>query len=127
MATVSTDISRKTDIECRKGDTLWLLAVLETGSFNSGTYMNISSYTETAFVVKNSNDNSVLELYQSTGTDVGVKYYNTISNGGTGGSLIISASSDAMNIPEGTYTYTCKISRTGAKHTIMHGKFKVVD
>ena len=127
MATVSTDISKKIDIECRKGDTLWILAVLETGSVGSGTYMNISSYTQTAFVVKNSNDNSVLELYQGSGTDVGVKYYETISNGGVGGSLTISATSDAMNIPEGTYTYTCKISRTGAKHTVMHGKFKVVD
>lgn len=125
MAKVSTDISKKIDIECRKGDTLWILAVLETGSAGSGTYMNISSYTEAAFVVKNSNDNSVLELYQSSGTDVGVKYYDTISNGGVGGSLVISATSDAMNIPEGTYTYTCKISRTGAQHTVMHGKFKV--
>tara|TARA_R110002012_G_scaffold155033_1_gene315741 strand:- start:1327 stop:1710 length:384 start_codon:yes stop_codon:yes gene_type:complete len=127
MATVSTDISEKIDIECRKSDTFYLAAILEKGSLGSMVYMNLESFTEITLVVKNANDNSVLELYKTSGTNSGVKYYETITDTGSGGAIMISATSDAMNIPEGTYTYTCKISKTGFKNTVMHGKFKVVD
>mgnify|MGYP003129771554 FL=1 len=127
MAKLSTDISQKIDIECRKGDSFVLIAVLETGKVGSGIYMSLVSFTEITFIAKNSNGNSVVEYYKSSGTDTGVKYYDTISDTGSAGGILISAPSDSTNIPEGTYNYTCKISKTNAQHTVMHGKFKVVD
>jgi hypothetical protein len=126
MAKLSTDISQKIDIECRKSDSLYLLATLETGFHGSGNYFNVDSYTNVALIVKNSNDNSVLELYKSVGTDSGVKYYEKITTTTTG-NIIITATSTAMTIPEGSYTYTCKISDSTTQHTVMHGKFKIVD
>ncbi len=126
MAKLSTDISQKIDIECRKSDSLYLVATLETGSYGSGNYFNLSSYNNVALIVKNSNGNSVLELYKSAGTDSGVKYYEKISTT-TIGNITINATSTAMTIPEGSYTYTCKISNSITQHTVMHGKFKIVD
>ena len=127
MAKLSTDISQKIDIECRKGDSFFLVAVLETGKIGSGIYFNLGTFTEIKFIAKNSSGNSVVEFYQSSGTNTGVKYYDTITNTGSSGGILINAPSDATNIPEGTYNYTCKISKTDSQHTIMHGKFKVVD
>tara|TARA_X000001382_G_scaffold120194_1_gene101557 strand:- start:631 stop:1011 length:381 start_codon:yes stop_codon:yes gene_type:complete len=126
MAKLSTDISQKIDIECRKSDSLYLIATLETGSHGSGNYFNVNLYTGVTLIVKNSTGNSVLELYKSFGTNSGVKYYNTITTTTTG-NITITATSTAMTIPEGSYTYTCKISNSTTQHTVMHGKFKIVD
>ena len=105
---------------------LWLLATLETGSYGSGDYFNVNTYPNVALIVKNSNDNSVLELYKGSGTNSGVKYYETITTTTTG-TINITATSTAMTIPEGSYTYTCKISNSTQQYTVMHGKFKIVD
>jgi len=126
MAKISTDISQKIDIECRKSDTLYLRATLETGSYNSGDYFNTNSYSNVSFIVKNSNGNSVLELYKGSGVNSGVKYFGAITTSHQG-KIEFNASSAAMTIPEGTYTYTCKIASSTTQHTVMHGKFKVVN
>ena len=128
MAKLSTDISEKIDIECRKSDNLYLSVTLETGSAGSGEYFNLSVYTSVAFIAKNQNGNSVLELYKegTAAQNTGVKYYGVITTN-TAGTIQITANSNAMTIPEGTYSYTCKIGATGLQHTIMHGKFKIVD
>lgn len=126
MAKISTDISQKTDLECRKSDNLYLQLTLEEGSVGSGDYFDLSSFTECTLVAKNQNNNSVLELYKSSGTNAGVKYYQTITVG-SNGIILIQASSNAMTIPEGTYSYTLKVSSSTQQHTIMHGKLKIVD
>lgn len=126
MAKISTDISQKIDIECRKSDTLYLRATLETGSYGSGDYFDTNAYNSVSFIVKNSNGNSVLELYKGTGSDSGVKYYSAITTSHQG-KIEFNASSAAMTIPEGTYIYTCKIASSTTQHTVMHGKFKIVD
>ena len=126
MAKLSTDISQKIDLECRKSDNLYLQLTLEEGSAGSGEYFDLSPFSECAFIAKNQNNNSVLELYKSSGTDAGVKYYQTVSVG-SNGLISITANSNAMTIPEGTYSYTLKVSSGTQQHTIMHGKFKIVD
>lgn len=141
MATkISSDISTNVDITSRKLDSFYLQAIVtneDSSAFDLTDYANID------FVIKNSNNTIVKQFSktgtQSTGTTESLKP-QTITDSGALGVITINVAAKTtvesgdnagtynnMNIQVGSYTYTLKIVSSTETHTILHGKFKVVD
>mgnify|MGYP003626885961 CR=1 FL=1 len=138
MATkVSSDISTNVNITARKNDSFYLEATLTN---EDDTIFNLTSYTLTQLEIKKvsgtlvkkftNSGNSATETTEtlkcatiSTDTTNGiikidVPYTTTL----TGGTAFTN-----MNLLVGSYDYTLKISSSTELHTVMHGKFKIVD
>lgn len=122
---ISSDVSTNIDISCRKGDNFFLNAVI---SNSDGTRFNISTYSILQLIVTNANDNTVRKFHNTSGTDGNIDFFSTISsaNHATTG-ISINAAGGKMNIPAGTYKYVFKIASNTNTHTILDGKFKVID
>jgi len=140
MATkISSDISTNIDITARKNDSFYLQATV-TNSNNSA--FDLTNYSTIEFIIKNRN-NSLVKVFSKGGnaaTDTTeVNKVATITDTGTSGVITInvkasttttntpSVTFDNMNIQAGNYEYSCKIESSTETHTILHGKFKVID
>jgi len=141
MATkISSDISTNVDITSRKLDSFFLRAAVTN---EDSTVFDLTNYANIDFVIKNSN-NTIVKQFSKTGTastdtteslkpqtitdsgalgviTINVVATTTVSGGSNAGTY------NNMNIQVGSYTYTLKIVSSTETHTILHGKFKVVD
>lgn len=140
MATkISSDISTNVDITSRKLDSFFLQAAVTN---EDSTVFNLTSYTNIDFVITNSN-NTVVKKFSKTGTAASGTTESlkpaTITDTGSAGVITINVTATTtttnspsvtfknMNVQVGSYTYTLKIASSTETHTILHGKFKVVD
>tara|TARA_R110000822_G_scaffold63047_11_gene155164 strand:+ start:415 stop:804 length:390 start_codon:yes stop_codon:yes gene_type:complete len=129
MATkISSDISTNVDITCRKGDTFSLDAAITN---SDGSIFDLSGY-QAQFIVTNANDNTVRKFYSYAGSSGVIDYYSTISLNDTTGVLSINVTGNKMNVIEGQFKYILRVSatsgnNTGDTHTILDGKFKVIN
>ncbi len=137
MATkISSDISTNVDITARKNDSFFIQATVTN---EDATAFDLSSYGTIDLSIKN-NNNTEVKRFKKEGavSDTTEVVKNaTITDNTTGGVITInvpsvsvgagSATFNNMNIQVGTYTYTCKIVSATETHTILHGKFKVLD
>lgn len=125
MATkISSDVSSNVDITCRKGDSFSLTATITN---SDGSIFDLDDYTNSEMIVTNSHDGTLRKFHKTAATDGGVDYYGTITYTALEGKVHINAVGEKMLIPEGTYKYVLKIAGVGGVHTILHGKFKVID
>lgn len=140
MATkISSDISTKIDITARKNDSFYLQATV-TDSNNSA--FNLTDYNTIEFVIKNRN-NSLVKVFSKGGNaateTTEVNKVATVTDSGSAGVITINVKAttvttnnpnvtfENMNIQAGNYEYSCKIESSTETHTILHGKFKVID
>ena len=129
MATkISSDISTNVDITCRKGDTFSLDAAITN---SDGSIFDLSGY-QAQFIVTNANDNTVRKFYSYAGSSGVIDCYSTISLNDTTGVLSINVTGNKMNVIEGQFKYILRVSatsgnNTGDTHTILDGKFKVIN
>tara|TARA_R110002167_G_scaffold166479_1_gene363504 strand:- start:217 stop:606 length:390 start_codon:yes stop_codon:yes gene_type:complete len=129
MATkISSDISTNVDITCRKGDTFSLDAAITN---SDGSIFDLSGY-QAEFIVTNANDNTVRKFYSYAGSSGVIDYYSTISLNDTTGVLSINVTGNKMNVIEGQFKYILRVTATsgnnaGDTHTILDGKFKVIN
>lgn len=142
MATkVSSDISTNVDITARKNDSFYLQATITN---SDSTPFDLTGFYTIIFSIKNSNNVEVKRFYRtgsasadttevlkaasiSYGTPtegvitINVPSTTTVDSGDNAGTY------NNMNILVGSYPYTLKITSTTETHTVLHGKFKVVD
>tara|TARA_R110002096_G_scaffold285676_1_gene479440 strand:- start:750 stop:1139 length:390 start_codon:yes stop_codon:yes gene_type:complete len=129
MATkISSDISTNVDITCRKGDTFSLDAAITN---SDGSIFDLSGYYA-EFIVTNANDNTVRKFYSNAGTSGTIDYYSTISLNSTTGIISINVTGVKMNVIEGQFKYILRVSassgdNTGNIHTLLDGKFRVIN
>ena len=125
MATkISSDISTNVDITCRKGDTFSLDAAITN---SDGSIFDLSGY-QAEFIVTNANDNTVRKFYSYAGSSGVIDYYSTISLNDTTGVLSINVTGNKMNVIEGQLRVTATSgNNAGDTHTILDGKFKVIN
>tara|TARA_R110000744_G_scaffold348471_1_gene454060 strand:- start:653 stop:1042 length:390 start_codon:yes stop_codon:yes gene_type:complete len=129
MATkISSDISTNVDITCRKGDTFSLDAAITN---SDGSIFDLSGYLA-EFIVTNANDNTVRKFYSYAGSSGTIDYYSTISLNNTTGIISINVTGVKMNVIEGQFKYILRVSassgdNTGNIHTLLDGKFRVIN
>ena len=144
MATkASSDISTNIDITCRKNDSFFLKATITNAD---STAFDLSGYNDIIFLVVNSSSAEVRKFTNGAAGTGNSNYTNILKPGvmtrsdAAGGIIEINVKSTTtdtsgvsdviyknMDIPAGTYSYTLKIESSTELHTIMHGKFKVID
>ena len=140
MATtnVSSDISTSVNITARKNDSFFLeIAVTNSDD----TPFSFDDYTDMIFTITNSNKTIVKKFTvggtAATSTDDTFKPATITAVSVTGIIKIdvpattlntnTSVSHTNMNLLVGTYDYTFVLKGNTETHTIMHGKFKIVD
>ena len=142
MATkISSDISTNVDITARKNDSFFLEATVTN---SDSTAFDLTNFTTINFSILNSSDTEVKKFTKTgtaaTDTTETLKPATITVATPTNGIISIDVPSvtvntdgesdvsyDNMNIQVGSYTYTLKIISSTETHTILHGKFKVID
>ena len=137
MATqVSSDISTNINITARKNDSFYLEATLTN---DDDTVFDLTSYSSVVLEIKKSSGTLVKTITNagtaSSDTTEIIKS-QTITKDTTNGIIKIDVPYTTnvsgtvytnMNLLVGSYDYTLKISSSTELHTVMHGKFKIVD
>lgn len=129
MTKLSVDIAKKYDLTVRRNDSFYLKVVL---SNEDGTAYNITSVAGLAYKatlsIYNSNDEIILGF--TSANDEGVPIINqSIVVTKETATLVISATADNMGIYTGSYRYKLVVSEAtdNETHTVMVGKFKIID
>mgnify|MGYP003109280675 CR=1 FL=1 len=137
MATqVSSDISTNINITARKNDSFYLEATLTN---EDDTVFDLTSYTSVVLEIKKPSGTLVKKITNtgtaSSDTTESLKA-ETITNDTTNGIIKIDVPYSTtvgdstftnMNLLVGSYDYTLKISSSTELHTVMHGRFKIID
>lgn len=137
MATqVSSDISTNINITARKNDSFYLEATLTN---DDDTVFDLTSYTSVVLEIKKSSG-TLVKTITNAGTassdTTEILKSQTITKDTTNGIIKIDVPYTTnvsgtvytnMNLLVGSYDYTLKISSSTELHTVMHGKFKIVD
>lgn len=137
MATqVSSDISTNINITARKNDSFYLQATLTN---DDDTVFDLTSYTSVVLEIKKSSG-TLVKTITNAGTassdTTEILKSQTITKDTTNGIIKIDVPYTTnvsgtvytnMNLLVGSYDYTLKISSSTELHTVMHGKFKIVD
>ena len=122
---ISSDISSNVDISCRKGDSFYLEATMTN---DDGSVFDLQYYSVMQLVVTNSNGSTYLKLQKSGSVSDSSPplYFGQITSVASTGVITIEATSTMMEIPAASYSYYLMVSNGTLRHTILHGKFKVI-
>ena len=143
MATkVSSDISTNVDITARKNDSFYLQVTITN---SDSTPFDLTDFTSIELSIKNPNNVEVKRFYRGHVANINTDEVNKAASVSYGTptegvitinvpavTVVLEPSLSAgtynnMNILVGSYPYTLKITSATETHTVLHGKFKVVD
>ena len=138
MATtnISSDISTNVNITARKKDSFYWVATL---THEDDTVFDLTNFTSCELKITNSNNTLVKQFVKggSSSADTDTKKYGKIVTDVTLGTITINVPASTslqdgtiytnMNLLVGSYDYTLKIDSGTHLHTVMHGRFKIID